>query len=131
MAGLSTYAQQKILEHTVGKTSWTMPTNVYVALYTATPSDAGGGTEVSGGSYARKQTVASDWGTASGTTISNAATITFVTPTGSWGTASHFGIFDASTAGNLLGWAALTTPQAIGSGNTVSFAVGALVITLD
>lgn len=131
MAGLSTYAQQKVLEHAVGKTSWTMPANVWVALYTATPSDAGGGTEATGGSYARKQTVGSDWGTASGTTISNAAAITFVTPTGSWGTISHFGIFDAVTTGNLIGWAAVTTPQAVGTGNTVSFAIGALTITLD
>ena len=133
MAGFSTYAQQKILEHSVGKTSWTMPTNVYVALYTAAPTDAGGGTEVSTTStaYARKQTAGTDWGAASGTSIANAATITFATPTASWGTVTHFGIFDAATAGNLIGWAALSTSQAIGSGNTVSFAVGALTITLD
>jgi hypothetical protein len=131
MAGLSTYAQQKVLEHMVGKTSWTMPANVWVALYTATPSDAGGGTEVTGGSYARKQTVAANWGTASGTTISNAQLITFVTPTASWGTVGWFAIMDASTAGNQIGWAALTSSQAIGSGNTVEFAVAALTITLD
>jgi hypothetical protein len=130
MAGLTTYAQQKVLDHIVGKTSYTMPA-VWVGLYTATPSDSGGGTECTGGSYARKSTAGSDWTAASGTSTSNAAVITFVTPTGSWGTASHFGLFDASTAGNLLGWAALTTPQAIGTGNTVTFAIGALVITLD
>ena len=32
----------------------TRPTAWYVALYTAAPSDTGGGTEVSGGSYVRK-----------------------------------------------------------------------------
>lgn len=130
MAGLTTYAQQKVLDHIVGKTSFTMPT-VYVGLFTAAPSDAGGGTECTGGSYARKSTAGSDWTAASGTTSSNAAVITFVTPTGSWGTVTHFGLFDASTSGNLLAWAAVTTQQAVGTGNTVSFAIGALVITLD
>ena len=131
MAGLSDYAENKILDHIVGKTSFTMPTNVYVALFTAAPSDSGGGTEVSGGSYARKQTVGSDWAAASAGASSNAAVITFVTPTGSWGTATHFAIFDASTAGNMLAWNSLTTPQAIGTGNNVSFAIGALAWTLD
>jgi len=131
MAGLSTYAQQKVLEHIVGKTSFTMPANVWVALYTAAPSDAGGGTEVTGGSYARKQTTGTDWGSASGTSIANAAVITFVTPSASWGTVTHFAIMDAVTAGNQIGWAALTASQAVGTGNTVSFAIGALTITLD
>jgi len=131
MAGLSTYAQQKVLEHIVGKTSFTMPANVWVALFTAAPSDAGGGTECTGGSYARKQTVGANWGTASGTSIANAQLVTFVTPSGSWGTATHFAIMDAATVGNQIGWAALTTPQAVGSGNLVEFAIGALVVTLD
>ena len=130
MAGLSDYAENAILDHIVGKTSFTMP-SVWVGLYTATPSDAGGGTECTGGSYARKSTAGSDWAVAASGATSNAAVITFVTPTGSWGTASHFGLFDASTAGNLLGWAALTTPQAIGTGHTVSFAIGDLDLTLD
>jgi hypothetical protein len=54
-----------------------------------------------------------------------------VTPTGSWGTVTHFALMDASTAGNMLAWADLTTPQAVGTGNTVSFAIGDLDITMD
>ena len=130
MAGRTTYASNKVLEHMVGKTAWTMPT-AYVALFTAAPSDAGGGTECTGGSYARKATAGSDWGTAASGAITNTAAITFVTPTGSWGTATHFALMDASTSGNMLAWAALTTPQAIGSGNQVSFAAGDLDITDD
>jgi hypothetical protein len=126
----SDYVENKVLDHVVGKTSWTMP-SVWVGLYTAAPSDSGGGTECTGGSYARKSTAGSDWTAAAAGSTSNAAIITFVTPTGSWGTATHFGLFDASTAGNLLAWAVLTTSQAIGTGNTVTFAIGALVITLD
>jgi hypothetical protein len=133
MAGFSDAVENKTLELIVGKTAFTTPT-AYVALFTATPSDAGGGTECTGGSYARKITAGSDWTTASAGSISNAAVITFVTPTGSWGTATHFAIMSSlsgTTGADYAAWAALTTPQAIGSGNLVTFAIGALVITLD
>jgi hypothetical protein len=130
MAGLSDYLENELLDHIVGKTAYTMPT-VYVGLYTSAPSDAGGGTEVSGGSYARKSTAGADWATASGGATSNANAITFVTASGSWGTVTHFGLFDASTSGNLLAWGALGASKAIGSGDTASFAAGDLDITLD
>jgi hypothetical protein len=126
----SDYAENKINELLVGKTGFTTPT-AYVALYTAAPSDAGGGTEVSGGSYARKSTAGADWNTSSGGSISNANAITFVTSSGAWGTVTHFGVHDASTAGNLLFWAALTTSKVVGSGDTASFAAGTLVHTED
>lgn len=114
----------------LGKTSYTMPT-VYVGLYTAAPSDTGGGTEVTGGSYARKSTAGADWNAAASGSSSNANAITFITATGSWGTVTHFGLFDAASAGNLLRWAALTTSKTIGSGDTASFAAAALVCTED
>ena len=129
MSSFSDYAENAVLNHIVGKTAFTMPT-AYVALFTAAPSDSGGGTEVTGNNYARKSTAAADWTTASGGAISNANAITFATPSGSWGTVTHFALFDASTAGNMLAWAPLTASQAIGTGNTVSFAVGDLDITL-
>lgn len=126
----SDYLENKINDHIVGKTSYTMPT-AYVALFTAAPSDAGGGTEVTGGSYARKVTAGADWNASSAGSISNANAITFVTATGSWGTVTHFGVFDASTAGNLLFWAVLTNSKTIGTGDTASFAAGTLVHTED
>lgn len=109
-----------------------MPTN-YVGLFTAAPTDAGGGTEVSGGSYARVATTGATWNAASGNPASatNAATITFPTASASWGTVTHFGEFDAATAGNLLRWGALTTSKTIGSGDTASFAAGSLTDTED
>lgn len=131
MAGSkSDYLENKILDHTRGKTSYTMPT-AYVALFTAAPSDSGGGTEVSGSNYSRVTTAGADWTAASSGSGGNANAITFPTPSGSWGTVTHFGIFDASTTGNLLWWGSLTTSKTIGSGDTASFAVGALVLTDD
>jgi len=53
MAGLTNYLEDKIINHVFGSTSYTKPTNWYVGLLTATPSDSAAGTEVSGGSYAR------------------------------------------------------------------------------
>lgn len=130
MGSLSDYAETHILDHTTGKTAYTKPT-AYVALYTAAPSDSGGGTEVSGSNYSRVTTAGADWNAASSGSTSNANVITFATPSGSWGTVTHFGIFDAATTGNLLWWGALTTSKTIGSGDTASFAAGALTLTLD
>jgi hypothetical protein len=126
----SDYAENKINELLVGKTAFATPT-AYVALFTAAPSDSGGGTEVTGGSYARKSTAGADWAASSGGSIQNANAITFVTATGSWGTVTHFGVFDALTTGNLLFWAVLTASKTVGSGDTASFAAGALVHTED
>lgn len=107
-----------------------MPT-AYVALYTAAPTDAGGGTEVSGNNYSRVQTAGADWAAASSGASSNANAITFPTPSGSWGTVTHFGIFDAATNGNLLWWGALGASKTPGSGDSASFAAGALDLTDD
>lgn len=126
----SDYLENKLLDHQTGKTSYTMP-SVWVGLYTAAPSDTGGGTEATGGSYARKSTAGADWNAAASGSTSNANAITFVTPTGSWGTVTHWGLFDAASAGNMLRWAALTASKTVGTGDVVSFAAGALVLTED
>ena len=128
MAGFSDYLEDELLDHAFRNSSYTPAATVYVGLYTAAPTDAGGGTEVSGGSYAR---VAVTFGAASGGAISNSGDVEFTEATGSWGTCTHFGIFDASVAGNLLGWDALTASKAINSGDTARFATGELDITLD
>lgn len=141
MGSFSDYLEAKLLDHVVGKTSFTMPSTVYVALYTTAPNDASTagtpspGVEVTGGSYARKSTAGADWNAAASGSISNANTITFVTATGSWGTVLAFALVDsASGAGNILAWGTLGTSKTIGTGDTASFAggtPGSLVLTLD
>jgi hypothetical protein len=54
MAGFSDYLEDKVLDHVFGGNAYTAPTTLYVALYTVAPTDTGGGTEVSGGAYARQ-----------------------------------------------------------------------------
>lgn len=106
------------------------PPAVYVALFTAAPTDAGGGTEATGGSYARVQVTQADgsWDAPIGTpsATQNTGVITFPTSTATWGgTMTHFGLYDASAGGNLLVWNSLTTAQAVGAaGITPSFAAG-------
>jgi len=130
MAGFSDYLEDKVLDHVFGGTAYTAPTTLYVGLFTSSPSDTGGGTECSGGSYARKSMPDMTISGTSPTQASNGAAVEFVTATGSWGTVTHVGVFDALTSGNLLGWAALTASKAVASGDVFRFDAGDLDITL-
>jgi len=124
----SDYLENKVLDHVLRNTAYTSPVAVYTALFTVTPTDAGGGTEVTGGSYARE---ASTFGAASGGTISNSALIDFGTATADWGTVVAVGIFDAITSGNLLFWGAMTANKTVLNGDSFSFAIGALDVSMD
>jgi hypothetical protein len=133
MAGKSDYLENKVLDLLLGAVSYTVPTTVYVALYTAAPTDAGGGTEVSGGGYARVAVTnnTTNFPAASNGSKSNGTTISFPTATADWGTVVAVGIFDAATAGNLLFWANLTTSKTIQNGDTAQFSAGSLSFTED
>lgn len=128
MAGsFSDYLENKVLDHIFTATGFTRP-NTYVALYTTAPTDSGGGTEVSGGSYARVQVTA--WNAASGGATANTNAVTFPQATANWGTVVAIGILDNSSGGNLLAWGDLAASKAINSGDTAEFAAGAIDITL-
>jgi len=129
MGSLSDYAEKKVLELLVGKTAFSTPV-CYVALSTADPLDDGSGLVEPGSNYARVATAGADWeaATLGAGTIQNANPITFVEATGSWGTPSHFALFDASS--NLLGHGSITTPKAVGAGDTLRFAAGDIDLSL-
>ena len=146
MAAMTDYLENKIMDWLLRGATFTPPSaGVYVGLYTAAPSDAGGGTEVSGNGYARVAVANSlaAWSgtqsagsttasTGTGGTTSNNAAITFPAPTpAGWGTVVAFGVFDAATAGNLLFYAALTASKVINAGDAVSFAAGSLTFQGD
>ena len=118
---MTVYLENKLVDHVTKKATYTAPTNLFVGLYTVTPSDAGGGTEVSGGAYARVSTATADWNTASGGTLTSANDIVFPQATASWGTVVAFGIFDASTAGNLLIWGPLLTSKVVSTDDQMTF----------
>lgn len=134
----SNYLEDKILKHVFTNTAYTPPASVYVGLFTAAPSDTGGGTEVSGGSYARQAATF----TVSGTNLTEAANnagVEFPTATGNWGTITYMGVFDAATSGNLLAYAQLTDPndfltplsKTINTGDVFRINSGNLKIRLD
>ena len=129
MAEMSNFLENALLNATLNATTYTAPATVYVSLWTSNPTDAGDGTEVTGGSYAR---TAVSFATASGTSgnVLNDADVTFPTATASWGTVGWIGINDASTGGNLLYHSPLDTSKTIDSGDIFKISTGNLSVTL-
>ena len=129
MAGFTDYLETKVLDHVFGGTSYTAPSTLYVALFTAAPSDSGGGTEVStsGTAYAR-QTITF---TTSGGTTSNTSAVEYSTATGSgYGTVVSMALFDSATSGNMLAYGNLTVSKSVSAGDGFRFNASAIDITL-
>jgi len=127
MAEMSNFLENALINATLRNTTYTSVATVYVSLWTSDPTDAGSGTEVSGGSYAR---TAVTFGAPSNGVTTNNADVTFPTATASWGTVGWIGINDALTSGNLLYHTALDTAKAIDSGDIFKIASGNLSVTL-
>lgn len=125
---MTDYLEAALLNHVFRNVPYTPPTVLYVGLFTAAPDEAGGGTEVSGGGYARQQAA---FAAPSGGQISNSADITFPVAETAWGTITHVALFDAATGGNMLCYAALQAAKAIEAGDQLIFRAGQLVISLD
>jgi len=125
----SNFLETEILDHVFGGSAYTAPATLYLALFTSNPDEDASGTEVStsGTAYAR-QTIAF---TTSGNTTSNTAAVEFPTATASFGTVSHVGVMDASTGGNLLAYAALSSSKDIATGDVFRVPAGDLDISLD
>ena len=123
----SNYLETELLDHVFANNAYTSPSSVYVSLHTANPDEDASGAEVSGGSYVRQ---AGSF-TVSGATATTSAAVEFPTATASWGTITHVAIWDASSAGNMLAYAALTASKAIASGDVFRIPTGDLDITLD
>lgn len=133
----SVYLEKKLLDHVWGKTTFTAPATTYWALLTVACTDSGGGTEVTGGSYARVAVTnnTTNWPNATGgspSSKSNGTAITWPTPSAGWGTPIVAAEYDASTGGNLLRWGYIVTPTLVSNGDSApSFAIGQLTNTLD
>ena len=130
MSSFSDALEISVLDHVFHNTiTFTKPADVYMELYTAAPTDAGGGTVVTGGGYAR-QAVPFATGAAAGS-IANTTAVAFeATGTNYSGAVVAIGLFDAVTAGNFLAWDTITSAT-VNVGDTLNFAIGAITITLD
>ena len=124
---MSNFLENALINATLRNTTYTSVATVYVSLWTTDPTDAGSGTEVSGGSYAR---TAVTFGAPSNGATTNSADVTFPTATASWGTVGWIGINDALTSGNLLYHTALDTAKTIDSGDIFKISTCNLSVTL-
>lgn len=129
MAEMSDYLEVALLNATLNGVAFTAVNNPYVSLHTADPTDAGTGTEVSGGSYAR--TTAS-FALATGTSglVATDADVTFPTATATWGTVGWIGLWDAASGGNMLYHTALDASKTIDSGDIFKITTGNLTVEL-
>lgn len=129
--GCSNFFSNKLIDFIFRAAAYTMPSNLYFGLFTASPTNAGGGVEVSLGSYVRQSIPASFAGLSgtqgAGTTaassgteglISNNGVIAFPAPTANWGTIVAEAVFDASSGGNMLFWNPLNVSRTVLSGSS-------------
>lgn len=129
MSSLSDLLENDLLDYAFGGTAVGFtPGTTYLALFTVTPSDAGGGTEVTAANgYAR---AAITWGAAAAGSKTTTADIVFTAAGGNWGDIVAVGIFDAVSAGNMLAWDGITTAT-VNDTDTLTFATGNVTVTLD
>lgn len=142
---LTDFAENKSVDALLRGQTLGAPATMYLGLTTDTCTDAGAGTEPSGGAYARVAVTSSlaNWaGTQSagstaassgtGGTTSNNALITWPESTAAWGSLQAVRWYDASTAGNA--WICINLGSAFNvsaSGVTVKFNAGALQFQVD
>lgn len=126
MTAMSDYLEAKLLDHTFRNVAYVPPTTVYLALFTIAPTDAGGGTEVAGGSYARQAAAFSVAVSPTGR-VTNSATITFTNLPA--GTVVAAALMDALTVGNLLTYLTLASSRTVVAGDNLTVAIADLSVT--
>jgi hypothetical protein len=127
----SDFLEDEILDHIFKTGAYTAEANLYIALCISTPgdddtSDPNG--EVTGTSYVRIK--CNTWDTSASGATENTQTVAFAQAGGDWGTVTHFAICDETTTGNMIAYGKLDDARVISSGDTASFATGALDVTL-
>jgi hypothetical protein len=118
MSSFTDYLENEVLD--------TYFDGAYLALFTVAPTDAGGGTEVTGGGYARQ---AITFGAASGGARTNTSAVAFTASGANFGDVVAVAVFDASTSGNMLSWDAITSAT-VNDGDTINFPIGDLDVSL-
>jgi hypothetical protein len=123
----SNYLENALLNATLANVSYTTPTTVYTALYSVTPTDSSAGTELSGSGYARVSTAFS----VSSGVATNTGNVTFGPASADWVTAVAWSIADAASAGNILYYGPLSTAQTVLNGNSLTFGIGNVSVTMN
>lgn len=144
MSAMTDYFENKLVDNFFRTTTFTRPAVLAHALFDAAPGEAGGGTEITGGNYGRVDLPpldtnynATQGGTSgnssgSGGLTDNAVVITFPVPSATWGLVVSWALFDATTSGNMLMYAALTQSKNVNNGDPApTFPPGDLDVTFD
>lgn len=118
------YLANNVLNVALRGIAFSPTSTVYVALYTVTPGVSGGGTEVSGGSYARQTVTLSS--PVNGQ-VSSTSDVLFPVASAPWGTIVSFALLDASSGGNMLYFGNLSTPRSVLASDQVRFPSGQLI----
>jgi hypothetical protein len=127
----SDYLKNAVLDHVLSATAYAAPATLYLALFTVAPTDAGGGTEVAGGAYARVAVTnnAVNFPAAAAGIKYLGTQQSFPTATADWGTIVAMAIFDAAAAGNMLYWANLTASRTVTLGDIARFVANSIEFT--
>ena len=125
---------QNIAMANIGDAAGILPSatagNLFVALYTADPTDTDSGTEATYTSYARVAIPRSAIGWAvAGNVASNVGDVIFPVSLGVTNTITHWGIRTALTLGDLIGSGSLTGAVEIITGDTPKFNAGVITVT--
>jgi len=122
------YLDGSVINAALRAIPYTSPLASYVALYTTSPTKAGGGTEVTGGSYSRQTCT---WTAPVNGQSTNLIDIFFPVATALWGTVTSFALLDAPLAGNVLYFANLNAPRLVQINDQVKFPIGQLQVIED
>jgi hypothetical protein len=130
-SGKSNTLKNAILDHVLGGPDYVRVSPLYLALYTVAPTAAGGGTEVTGGAYARVSITnnATNFPAASGGSKSNGAIVTFPTATADWGTVVAAALHTHITNDTPVYWGTLSANRSVPNGAIADFPVGTLTFT--
>jgi hypothetical protein len=103
-----------LLNQVLGGAAYTAPVTVHMALYSASPGETGGGTELTGGAYARQAITNNATNFPAGNPKSNGTAITFPVATANWARAYSWGLLDAASGGTLLYYGGLINAEMTG-----------------
>lgn len=130
MGSFGDYLEDEIIDHVLKVGSFGVPSDIYVALSTADPTDDGSGlAEPSGNGYARVQS--NSWDAAVERGSQNTNLIQFPTATGAWGTITHWTLMDAVSGGNMLIYGSFAVSRAVANGQTFTIAAGEIDVSFN
>lgn len=126
------YLEEGVMDHVFGTGTFAKPAGLYLALFTAPPTDAGGGTEVgTDGTGYERQVAQFDVTAGDPTRATTTAPIEYGVALEDWGEITHVAVFDAESGGNMLAYAELDVSKTIGEGDVFRVPAQDLTFTLE